>query len=109
MEEPGRRYTTQSIRKWSWRNCGNHSNLHWLHEQVWDDYKVKKSENMRLLIELTRNQVQSRHVLDDHSTESTSVNLERCDQDKLQARHAEHVVGTAREPRRTMDERFVQG
>ena len=44
---------------------------------------------------------------DDHSNESKSINLERCD--KLGTRHAEHTVGVAGEPRRTMDKRFVQG
>ena len=88
---------------------GYHSNLRLLHEQAWDNYKVKRSDYIRLLIELTRHQEQSRYVSDDHSTESTSVHLERCDRKELRARIAKHIVSAAREPRRTMEERFAQG
>ena len=52
---------------------------------------------------------QSRHASDDHSTESTSNHLGRCDQDNFRVILVEHIVGAPREPRRTMEERFLPG
>ena len=61
------------------------------------------------MIKLNRHQEQSMHASDDHSTEYTSVHLKRCDHGKCRAIIAEHTVGAAREPWRTMDKDFAQG